>query len=147
MKLSTSPEDTAPTLDDYGWSLDLATGALKKIQWQKLRNLFAAKRLNTLVTATTVTPDPTSQDMIIINGLASSLTINAPSGTPSDGQIFTFRITDSGTQRSITWNTIYASIGVTIPSTTVGSAKVMYVVTAYNANTSKLDVLSVARQP
>jgi hypothetical protein len=77
--------------------------------------------------------------------LASTLTINAPTGTPYDGQKLTFRFLDNGTSRNLTWNATYTAIGVTRPTATTAS-KTTYVGCTYNANNARWDVVAVTTQ-
>lgn len=62
-----------------------------------------------------------------------------------DGQSLLIRIKDNGTPRSITWDTDYRAIGVTLPTTTV-AGKILYVGAKWNAADTKFDVISVGRQ-
>ena len=78
-------------------------------------------------------------------GLTGSVTIAAPSGTPTAGQKLILRFKDNGTGRSLTWNATYVAIGVTLPTTTVAS-KITYVGCIYNATDSQWDVVSVTTQ-
>jgi hypothetical protein len=84
-------------------------------------------------------------DQYAYTALASGLTINAPTGTPVDGNKLIFRILDNGTTRALTWNATYTVIGVTLPTTTVAS-KMTYVGCIYNAANTRWDVLAVATQ-
>lgn len=90
--------------------------------------------------ASSITP---SVGTHLVTALAANLTINAPSGSPVNGQKLLIRIKDNGTARTLTWNSIFRGGDVPLPSTTVLS-KVMYVGFVYNADDSKWDcVLSV----
>lgn len=80
-----------------------------------------------------------------ITALAASLTINAPSGTPTNGNNLLIRIEDDGTTRALTWNAIYEAVGVTLPTTTVAGKK-MYIGCIYNSADSKWDVVSVVQE-
>lgn len=79
----------------------------------------------------------------VITALAANLTINAPTGTPINGQTtLLFRIKDNGTSRTLTFNAIFRAIGVTLPAaTTIG--KTMYIGAIWNGTDSKYDVVSV----
>jgi hypothetical protein len=78
---------------------------------------------------------------------SSNLTINADTGTPSDGQRMVFRIKDNGTARSITFTTgairTFRAIGVTLPTATVAN-KTLYVTCIFNFLDQRWDVISVA---
>ena len=99
----------------------------------------------TATTATSVTPNISTANQYAYTALASALTINAPTGTPVDGDKLTFRIKDNGTSRALTWNAIYRVIGTVLPSSTV-LGKLLYVGCIYNAADTKWDVTAVARE-
>lgn len=83
--------------------------------------------------------------MEIVTALAQTLTINAPSGTPVQGESIIFRIKDGGTSRTLSWNAIYRAIGVTIPTATT-AGKTTYVGAIYNATDVKWDVVAVSTE-
>jgi hypothetical protein len=102
------------------------------------RNVVAAS-------ASTLTPDVSVGDIYAYTALAAGLTINAPIGTPTDGDKLIFRLLDNGTARALTWNATYTVIGVTLPTTTVIN-KTTYVGCIYNANNTRWDVIAVTTQ-
>lgn len=89
-------------------------------------NTLTNKRVTRRVVAVTQSATPTTNtdntDVGEITGLAqaiTSMTTNL-SGTPVDGDLLEFQITDNGTARGITWGTSFASGGlVSLPTTTV----------------------------
>ena len=99
----------------------------------------------TAATATTLTPDVSVGDIYAYTALASALTINAPIGTPTNGEKLIFRLLDNGTGRALTWNGTYTVIGVTLPTTTTAS-KTTYVGCIYNANNTRWDVIAVTTE-
>jgi hypothetical protein len=108
------------------------------------------KRINPRVSTTTssssaVTPDISSYDQYNWTAQAATLTINAPTGTPVDGNKLIFRILDNGTSQTLSFNATFTAIGVTIPSTTTAS-KTTYVGCVYNANNTRWDVIAVTTQ-
>lgn len=108
------------------------------------------KRINPRVSTTTssssaVTPDISAYDQYNWTAQAATLTINAPTGTPVDGNKLIFRILDNGTTRTLTWDATYTVIGVTLPTSTTAS-KTTYVGCIYNANNTRWDVIAVATQ-
>jgi hypothetical protein len=96
-------------------------------------------------TATTLTPDVSVGDIYCYTALASALTINAPTGTPTNGDKLMFRLLDNGTGRALTWDGTYTVIGVTLPTTTTAN-KTTYVGCIYNSNNTRWDVIAVTTQ-
>ena len=92
----------------------------------------------TITTATTITPIIGNY---VVTALASNATITAPSGTPTQGQLMVLRITDNGTARTLTWDTVYRAVATELLTTTVPN-KVMYVGAKYNVEDAKYDVLA-----
>jgi hypothetical protein len=84
----------------------------------------------------------TSNAQFYINGLSETVLIAAPTGTPFDGQKLLLVITDDGTRRGLTWNSIWRSVGVTLPIETRNVA--LYVGSIYNAQDSKWDIIAVS---
>lgn len=88
-------------------------------------------------------------DQYAATAQAGALTINADSGTPTDGQRVIFRFKDNGTPRALTWTTgstnSFQAIGVTLPTTTTAN-KVTYVGAIYNAASSRWDAVAVTTE-
>jgi hypothetical protein len=107
------------------------------------------KRIDPRVSSTTstasITPDISSFDQYAVTAQAVTLTINAPTGTPVDGNKLIFRILDNGGAQSLSWNATYTVIGVTLPTTTTAS-KMTYVGCIYNAANTRWDVVAVTTQ-
>ena len=78
----------------------------------------------------------------VITALATGITINAPTGSPLQGNSLMLRVKDNGTTRAISWNSIYRAIGVTLPTGTMPSGTT-YVGGFYNSTDTKWDVLAV----
>lgn len=110
-----------------------------------LTNKRIDPRVSSTASASSVTPDISTFDQYNFTALAAGLTINAPTGTPVDGNKLVFRILDNGTARALTWNGTYTAIGVTLPTTTVVN-KTTYVGCIYNANNTRWDVVAVTTQ-
>lgn len=109
---------------------------------QTLTNKRITKRVGTTASSSSLTIAGDDVDMYTVTALAADITINAPSGTPTQGQTLLIRLKDNGTGRLITWNAIFRAIGVTLPATTTAN-KTMYVGCIYNTTDSKWDVVSV----
>jgi len=95
-----------------------------------------------------ITPNASLFDNYMINALGASGTINAPSGTPVDGQRLVIRIEDNGVARGLAFSGAtgaYRAIGTTLPTATTASI-VTYVGCVYNSYDSFWDVVAVATQ-
>jgi hypothetical protein len=110
-----------------------------------LTNKRIDPRVTSAASASSLTPSIATTDIYAYTALAAGLTINAPTGTPVDGDKLIFRILDNGTARALTWNATYTVIGVTLPTTTTAN-KTTYVGCIYNANNTRWDVLAVITQ-
>jgi hypothetical protein len=97
------------------------------------------------ITSGTITPTADITDHFNITGLTGAVTISAPSGDSTDGQILLLKIQDDGTARAISWITTsggYRVINCELPTTTtVGSAT--YVKCIYNQLAGYWDIASV----
>jgi hypothetical protein len=112
---------------------------------QTLTNKRINPRVVSAASASTLTPSIATADQYAYTALASALTINAPTGTPVDGNKLIFRIRDNGTARALTWNATYTVVGVSLPTTTVVN-KILYVGCIYNAADIQWDVIAVTIQ-
>jgi hypothetical protein len=98
---------------------------------------------NSTTSTSSLTPNIDEHDQETITALAAgTLTINAPSGTPTNGQKLVIRIQDDGTQRNLSWNAAYEVVGVTLPTTTTAGKKI-YVGCIYNSTDTTWDVVAV----
>lgn len=123
-----------------------ATGGFATINGTAtLTNKRIDPRVTSAASASTLTPDISAADQYAYTALAANLTINAPTGTPVDGDKLIFRLLDNGTSRTLTWNATYTVIGVTLPTATTAS-KTTYVGCIYNANNTRWDVIAVTTQ-
>jgi hypothetical protein len=102
-------------------------------------------RVSTSSSTGSITPDIQANDQYNVTALATALTINAPTGTPVDGNKLTFRLLDNGTARALTWNATYTAIGTVLPATTTAN-KTTYVGCSYNAFNARWDVIAVTTQ-
>lgn len=112
---------------------------------ETLTNKRITPRVDTVVSGSTITPTSDASDQYTVTALAATATFAAPSGTPTDGQKLTIRIKDNGTPQTLSWNSTYREIGVTLPLTTTAS-KVIYVGCIWNSQDTFWDVVSVAEQ-
>jgi hypothetical protein len=102
-------------------------------------------RVQSVVSAATVTPNANTDDMVKITAQAAALALANPSGTPTEGQGMVIRIKDNGTARAISYDTQYRQIGVVMPLITVIS-KTTYIAMIYNATDSMWDVIFTKTQ-
>lgn len=109
---------------------------------QTLASKRITPRITSTASATSWTIDSDSYDMAIQTALAGDCTINAPSGTPTQGQKLVIRIKDNGSARSLSWNAIFrASSDLSLPTTTTIN-KTMYLGFFYNDTDTKWDLLA-----
>jgi hypothetical protein len=102
-------------------------------------------RTDTVASSATPTPTGDTADHYTVTALAAAAELQAPSGTPTDGQGILIRIKDDGTPRALTYVAAYRAIGVTLPTTTAAS-KTIYLGCVYNSADSKWDVIGVAEE-
>lgn len=102
-------------------------------------------RTSTTASTSSFSPDISAFDQYNITALAVTLTINAPVGTPVDGNKLIFRILDNGTTQTINWNGTYTVIGATLPTSTT-AGKMVYVGCVYNSTNTRWDVVAVTTQ-
>jgi hypothetical protein len=112
---------------------------------QTLSNKRIDPRVSSVASASSVTPTIADYDEYAFTALAATLVINAPVGTPLDGNTIIFRFLDNGTPQTLTWNPAYVVIGVTLPTTTTAN-KTTYVGCIYNTNNTRWDVIAVTTQ-
>lgn len=68
----------------------------------------AKRSVQAIAYAATITPNIANGTIINVGTLTGTLTVAAPTGTPTDGQELTFRIVQDGTGHAITWNSAFA---------------------------------------
>jgi len=131
--------------DGSGFLLGLGSDATGD-QYHRNASGYLVRRGTVIASSTsslTINSDTTYQ--YSLTALAAALSIEAPTGTPFNGQDLLIRILDNGTARALTWNSIFRVIGVTLPTTTVIS-KTMYIACIYNSTDTKWDVIGVREQ-
>lgn len=87
---------------------------------QTLTNKRITARVSTVASASSIDVDSDSYDQVQCNALAVNTTVNAPTGTPTEGQRLVVRITQDATgSRTITFNAAF--VGATAESGTLST--------------------------
>lgn len=102
----------------------------------QIAGTLTSKRINPRVqsvsSASTITPNADTDDIVDITALAIAPTIANPTGTPVNGQILRIRVKDNGTPRAFTWGSAYVEgTGTALFATTVTS-KISNITFQYN---------------
>lgn len=111
---------------------------------ETLTNKRITQRVVSMADATSTTPtgDTADMDTQANTQSAGTLTVNAPSGTPTDGQKLIIRIKSTNVQ-TFSWNSIYrGSTDLPLETATTGSSKTDYYGFIYNAADTKWDYMS-----
>lgn len=123
-----------------------ATGGFATINGTAtLTNKRIDPRVSSTSSTSSITPDISSFDQYAVTAQSATLTINAPTGTPVDGNKLIFRILDNGVSQTLSWNATYTVIGTTLPTATT-AGKMTYVGCIYNAANTRWDVVAVNTQ-
>jgi hypothetical protein len=120
-----------------GWSVYDANGVVQVGQATVTYNLVLSQ-----ASASSLTPNVDQYSMYAFTALAAGLTINAPTGTLTDGRQLEFRIYDNGTTRALTWNAIFKAGVYALPAATV-VGQILYVQVQYDSNRAVWDVINV----
>jgi len=107
-------------------------------------NASSTSVVTTVTDATSITPNINTTDIVnqLNTQVAGTLTINAPTGTPVDGEKLIFRIKSTNVQ-TFAWNAVYVgSTDFAIPTDTSGSALTDYMGFMYNTNSTKWHLLA-----
>lgn len=114
---------------------------------ETMTNKRITKRVTNASDATSITPTSDATDLTaqVNTQSAGTLTINAPTGTPTNGQLILLRI-KSLNIHTISWNAIYRdSDDITLPTTTTGSTKTDYFGFIYDSADAKWDIIAVSQ--
>ena len=106
---------------------------------------FVTPRTETLTNAPSFTPNIGAADISEQANTQSvgTLTANAPTGSPVDGQKWTLRIVSTNVQ-TFAWNAAYTGGAVALPTATTGGGKYDYFLFIYNSATSKWNYIATA---
>lgn len=103
-------------------------------------------RISTTVTSTAIAPDINTVDLVEVTALASTLTLQNPTGTPVLGQKLLFKILDAGTGQTLSFGTSYRALVAALPTTTTAN-KLLYLGFIYNSQSSTWDFIAKVEQP
>jgi hypothetical protein len=144
---------TAPTTAaTFAFPVDNATFTMQgtdtyvgRATTDTLTNKRITKRVTTATDATSVTPNTDNVDMTYqLNTQAGgTLTLNNDTGTPTNGQPWTFKVKCSNVQ-TLAFDTIYVGGTVALPAATTGGGKIDYFNFVYDSVTPKWDYVSSA---
>lgn len=112
---------------------------------QTLTNKRITKRIQTASDATSITPTGDSADLVKQTNTqaAGTLTINAPTGTPTDGQELILRIKSTNVQ-TFSFNATYrGSLDTPLPVSTYASSTTCYMKFMYNSTDTKWDCVAL----
>lgn len=111
---------------------------------QTLTNKRITKRVSTAADATSIDVNSDSYDQVVQANTQGSgtLTLNAPTGTPTDGQGLVFRIKSTNSQ-TYSFNTAFKGGTVALPTTHAGSSKYDYLGFMYNSAASAWDLVGL----
>lgn len=103
------------------------------------------KRVLVVTQSATPATNTDNGDIVEITALAQAITSMTTSltGTPNDGDMIMFQITDNATARAITWGTSFVATTVALPTTTVLSA-MLRVLFQWDAGDSKWECIGTA---
>ncbi len=134
---------TGGTTDNYVTGGTYSNGTLTLNRQNGSVNISLQPQTNIQASTTSLTPNITLYSEEVITTLSTGLTINAPTGTPVNGQTFIIRIKDDGTVRTLTWDSIYRfSLNNQAPANTTIN-KTAYFYCKYNSTDTKWDVMWV----
>lgn len=111
---------------------------------QTLSNKRIAPRVVTIADATSITMNGDTTDLAIQTNTqaAGTLTINAPTGTPTDGQKIILRMQCTNIQ-TLSFNAVFTgSADLGLPPNTTGSGKYDYLGFIYNSAASKWQMIA-----
>ena len=120
------------------------TGATVSVTGNIITGGGIVSRVVSIADGTSVTIDADTTDLATQTNtqVAGTLTINAPTGTSTNGQKLMFRLQSSNVQ-TFAWNAVFdGSTDLSLPATSSGSSKYDYVGFIYNSTATKWQLLA-----
>jgi len=111
-----------------------------------LTNKIVQKRVSTTTFSATIDPNVADFDMYVQTAASGGITVNAPVGTPLNGQSLEFLLLDNGVGRTITWDGSYVDLTGSLPTTTTAT-KLSYIKFLYTTTTNKFICVIAITQP
>lgn len=111
---------------------------------QTLTNKTIVKRVVSVGAGSSITPDADAADIVtqVNAGPPSNLSVNAPTGSPVNGQSLVLRLSSPSVQTFV-WNPIYqGSVDLALPTASSGSSKTDYLGFIYNSTANKWQLLA-----
>jgi hypothetical protein len=108
----------------------------------------ATPRVNAAADANSITANCDSFDIVkqVNAQAAGTLTINAVSGTPADGQKLELWIKSANAQ-TFSWNAVYRNLSAILPTVTLDANRWTKIGLRYNSTDTKWDCEAVGQQP
>jgi hypothetical protein len=143
--LSTHVSGTLPVANGGTGATTLAGASIATYTGtETLSNKNIQQRVVDSATATSITINADTTDLATMANTqgAGTFTINAPSGTPFNGQKLMFRLSSTAVQ-TFSWNAIFqGSADQALPTASSGAGKYDYMGFFYNSTNSKWQLLS-----
>ena len=121
----------------------LVAGASAPTYTNSISGIAVQQRVVTAADGTSITVNATTSDMVTQANTqpGGTLTINAPTGSPTDGQRLTLRIRSTVSQ-TLSWNTVFAgSADITLPISSSGNGLYDYIGFMYNSTANKWQIM------
>ena len=96
---------------------------------QTLTNKRITPRVASSLNPASVTPNGDTTDLVVVTGLAQTLSIGNPTGSPTDGQQLRIRILDTGSAQALAFAGGYQGGSLGLPATSIGSASLSLMLT------------------
>lgn len=115
--------------------------------WLLLGSGGSSDTVSSISYAASITPDLTAGNIFAVGTLTGNITINAPTGTLTDGKRITFRLNQDATGgRTITWNAVFR-FGIDLASTDLSTSPSVEnrIVFQYNSTSAKWEALGLGR--